>query len=61
MQYEYGVAPIAYTNGIPTYKAGEWEGKLSCKFHSYKRIIRPKDHGIIYINLKLHLFLREKY
>ena len=48
MQYEYGVAPITYTNGIPTYKAGEWEGKLSCKFHSYKRIIRPKDHGIIY-------------
>ena len=48
MQYEYGVAPITYTNGIPTYKGGEWEGKLSCKFHSYKRVIRPKDHGIIY-------------
>ena len=48
MQYEYGVAPLNYTNGIPTHKAGEWPGKLSCKFHSYKRVIRPLDHGIIY-------------
>ena len=48
MQLEYGVAPLSYTNGIPTHKAGEWPGILSCKFHSYKRVIRPKEHGIIY-------------
>ena len=48
MQLQYGNAPITYTNGIPTYKAGEWEGILPCKFHSYKRVIRPLDQGIIF-------------
>ena len=60
MQYEYGVAPITYTNGIPTYKGGEWEGKLSCKFHSYKRVIRPKDHGIIYNQFEAPLIPKRK-
>ena len=60
MQYEYGVAPITYINGIPTYKAGEWEGKLSCKFHSYKRVIRPKDHGIIYNQFEAPLIPKRK-
>ena len=50
MQLEYGKAPLSYTNGIPTYKAGEWEGILPCKFHSYKRVIRPLDQGIIVNN-----------
>ena len=48
MQLEYGVAPLKYTDGIPTHLAGEWPGKLPCRFHSYRRIIRPHDHGIIY-------------
>ena len=50
MQLEYGKAPLSYTNGIPTYKAGEWEGILPCKFHSCKRVIRPLDQGIIVNN-----------
>ena len=48
MQLEYGVAPLKYTDGIPTHLAGEWPGKLSCRFHSYRKVIRALDHGIIY-------------
>ena len=48
MQLEYGVAPLKYTDGIPTHLAGEWPGKLPCRFHSYRKIIRAIDHGIIY-------------
>ena len=48
MQIEYGKAPINYIDGVPAHKAGEWEGIKSCKFHSYKRVIRPQSHGIIF-------------
>ena len=48
MQIEYGKAPINYIDGVPAHKAGEWEGLKSSKFHSYKRVIRPVSHGIIF-------------
>lgn len=48
MKFEYGKAPITYTDGIPTFKAGEWPGIKCCKFHSYKRVIRPQNCGIIF-------------
>ena len=35
MKFEYGKAPIKYTNGVPSHLAGEWPGITSCKFHSY--------------------------
>ena len=48
MQFIYGKAPINYINDIPAHKAGEWPGIKSCKFHSYKRVIRPVDCGVIF-------------
>ena len=48
MKFEYGKAPIKYTNGVPSHLAGEWPGITSCKFHSYKRVIHPVDCGIIF-------------
>lgn len=48
MQIEYGQAPLTYIDGVPTHKAGEWPGIKSCKFHSYKRVIRPVSQGIIF-------------
>ena len=48
MIVEYGKPPISMTNGVPTHLAGEWPGIKSCKFHSYKRVIRPVNHGIFF-------------
>ena len=48
MKFEYGKAPIKYKDGIPSHLAGEWPGITSCKFHSYKRVIRPVNCGIIF-------------
>ena len=48
MQFIYGTAPIKYINDIPAHKAGEWPGIKPCKFHSYKRVIRPVDCGVIF-------------
>lgn len=48
MQFEYGKAPLRYIDGIPANKAGEWPGITSCKFYSYKRVIRPKESGILF-------------
>jgi len=48
MKFEYGKAPIKYIDNIPSHKAGEWPGIKPCKFHSYKRVIRPTNCGIIY-------------
>ena len=48
MKFEYGNAPIKYTNGVPSHLAGEWPGITSCKFHSYKRVIHPVNSGIIF-------------
>ena len=48
MEYIYGKAPIKFTDGIPSHLAGEWPGIKSCRFHSYRRVIYPNDHGIIY-------------
>ena len=48
MEYVYGKAPIKYTDGVPSHLAGEWPGIKSCRFHSYRRVIKPNDHGIIY-------------
>ena len=31
------VAELKYTDGIPTHLAGEWPGKLPCRFHSYRK------------------------
>ena len=48
MHFEYGNAPLSYIDGVPAHKAGEWPGLKSCKFHSYKRVIRPSCQGIIF-------------
>lgn len=48
MKFEYGQAPMKYIDNIPAHKAGEWPGIKSCKFHSYKRVIRPVDCGVIF-------------
>ena len=48
MEFIYGTAPIKYINDIPAHKAGEWPGIKPCKFHSYKRVIRPVDCGVIF-------------
>ena len=48
MKFEYGKAPIKYTNGVPSHLAGDWPGITSCKFHSYKRVIHPVNNGIIF-------------
>ena len=48
MKFEYGEAPIKYKDGVPSHLAGEWPGITSCKFHSYKRVIRPVNCGIIF-------------
>ena len=48
MQFVYGKAPLNYIDNIPAHKAGEWPGIKPCRFHSYKRVIRPVNNGIIY-------------
>ena len=48
MQFVYGKAPLNYIDNIPAHKAGEWPGIKPCRFHSYKRVIRPLNSGIIY-------------
>ena len=48
MQFVYGKAPLNYIDNIPAHKAGEWPGIKPCRFHSYKRVIRPVNSGIIY-------------
>lgn len=48
MQFEFGKAPMHYVEGIPAYKAGEWEGKASCKFGPTRKVIRTKSEGIIF-------------
>ena len=48
MQFVYGKAPLNYIDNIPAHKAGEWRGIKHCRFHSYKRVIRPVNNGIIY-------------
>ena len=48
MQFEYGKAPLKYIDDIPAHKAGEWPGIKPCRFHSYKRVIRPVNCGIIF-------------
>ena len=48
MEFIYGTAPIKYINDIPAHKAGEWPGIKPCKFHSYKRVTRPVDCGVIF-------------
>ena len=48
MQFVYGKAPLSYIDNIPAHKAGEWPGIKPCRFHSYKRVIRPVNCGIIF-------------
>ena len=48
MQFVYGKAPLKYIDDIPAHKAGEWPGIKPCRFHSYKRVIRPVNCGIIF-------------
>ncbi len=48
MQFVFGKAPLNYIDGVPAHKAGEWPGIKSCRFHSYKRVIRPVNCGIIF-------------
>lgn len=61
MQFIYGDAPLKYNSeGIPTHKAGEWPGLLSCKFHSYKKVIHPVNSGIIFNEKEPPLVPRRK-
>ena len=60
MEIEYGKAPMHYIDGVPAYKAGEWPGLKSCKFRSYKRVIRPKEQGIFFNGKKLKLIARKR-
>lgn len=56
MIFDHLEAPMHYLEGIPAFKAGEWWGKKSCKFMPTRRIIHPKNHGIIFngnFNLKI--------
>ena len=48
MQFVYGKAPLNYIGDVPAHKAGEWPGIKPCRFHSYKRVIRPVNCGIIF-------------
>ena len=48
MQFVFGKAPLNYIDNVPAHKAGEWPGIKSCRFHSYKRVIRPVNSGIIF-------------
>jgi hypothetical protein len=48
MIFEYRNGPMYYVDGTPAYKAGEWEGKMSCKFGPTRKIIRPLTEGIIF-------------
>ncbi len=48
MIFEYKQAPMVYVDNIPAYKAGEWPGKLSCKFGPTRRVIRPITQGIVF-------------
>jgi hypothetical protein len=48
MLFEYPKAPMYYQEGIPSYKAGEWEGLKSCKFMRTRKIIKPVSYGIIF-------------
>jgi len=60
MLVEYGKAPVSMTNGIPTHLAGEWPGIKSCKFHSYKRVIRPITHSIFFNENEPPIFRKKK-
>ena len=53
MIFEYGKAPMHCVDGIPANKAGEWAGKLSCKFGATRKAIRPKTEGIIFNGKKI--------
>lgn len=48
MEFHYGKAPVYYIDGVPGYKAGEWPGLKSNKFGNTRRIIQPKNQGIIF-------------
>jgi hypothetical protein len=48
MIFEQLKAPMHYIEEIPAYKAGEWAGKLSCKFGPTRKCIMPKTEGIIF-------------
>ena len=48
MIFEFSKAPMHYVDGIAAFKAGEWPGKLSCKFGPTRKVIRPKTEGIIF-------------
>jgi hypothetical protein len=48
MIFEFSKAPMHYVDGSPAFKAGEWPGKLSCKFGPTRKVIRPKTEGIIF-------------
>ena len=48
MEFTYGKAPVYCINGVPAYKAGEWPGIKSNRFENTRRIIQPKNCGIIF-------------
>lgn len=48
MIFEFANAPMKYFDGVPAYKAGEWEGVKSCKFMPTRKIINPISRGIIF-------------
>lgn len=56
MIFEYLKDPMSLVNGVPAYKAGEWPGKLSCKFKRIRKPIRPLTEGIIFNGKIIILF-----
>jgi hypothetical protein len=60
MEFTYLKAPNYYIDGVPGYKAGEWPGIKSCKFANTRRIIHPKDQGIIFNEHDSSLYSRKR-
>jgi hypothetical protein len=48
MIFEYRKGPMHFIEDKPAYLAGEWPGKMPCKFGRTKKVIRPITEGIIF-------------
>ncbi len=60
MFYEQLNAPMVYEDGIPAYKAGDWQGIKSCKFMPTRKIIHPVDH-VIFFGSKSIINFKDKF
>lgn len=48
MIIEVRKSPMTYYDGVPAHKAGEWPGRMPCKFMPTRKSIRPLTEGIIF-------------